>query len=44
MSTALESITKQAGIYAQARSALSEKVTAIKEAQAQLQRENYPEV
>ena len=44
MSTALEFITKQAGIYAQARSALSEKVTAIKEAKAQLQRENYPEV
>ena len=44
MQTALEIINKQADTYAKARAALAEKVSALNEAMAQLQRENMAEV
>ena len=44
MSTALETITKAAEVHSQARSLLSERVTALQAAQAALHREHLPAI
>ena len=44
MSTALETITKAAEVHSQARSLLSERVTALRDAQAALHREHLPSI
>lgn len=44
MTTALETITKAAEVHSQARSLLSERVTALRDAQAALHREHLPAI
>ncbi|BEU95542.1 host-nuclease inhibitor Gam family protein (plasmid) [Acidovorax sp. DW039] len=44
MSTALDTITKAAEVHSQARSLLSERVTALRDAQAALNREHLPSI